>query len=426
MSSTARRERIVVVGGGATGTFAALGLRQAGHTGSLTLVSAERRVAYERPPLSKDVLLHPGSPAPLIGGQGALDAAGVLVRAGAGVVSIDRTARGVVLQGGEVIGYDRLLLATGSRARPLSVPGGELALSLRDHDDADRLSARLVAGAEVVVIGGGFVGLEVAAAAVARGARVRVLEAAPQVLGRTVPPALAAEVADVHAAHGVEVRCGVRIERLRAEPGPAGGHLLVDLRNPGERPDGTGETLRADVVVAGVGAQPCTDIAAAAGLTVADGIVVDAFLRTADPAIWAGGDCCAFPLAHEGGRRVRVESWRNAQDQGSYLATAMLGDTPDTPFAAVPWFWSDQYDRTLQLAGLPDPSDVAVTRLRPDGVRLHFGVTGHGRLRSAGAIGSGNAVARDVRAAQRLIARRVVPDLAALADPTVPLASLSG
>ncbi|MBK7624240.1 MAG: FAD-dependent oxidoreductase [Kineosporiaceae bacterium] len=225
MTSTARHERIVVVGGGATGTFAALGLRQAGHTGPLTLVAAERRVAYERPPLSKEVLLHPGSQAPLIGGQAALRAAGVLVRAGVPVVSIDRAARRVVLQGGESIDYDRVLLATGCRARPLSVPGGELALSLRDHDDADRLSARLVAGADVIVIGGGFVGLEVAAAAVARGARVRVLEAAPRLLGRSVPPALATEVAGVHAAHGVEVRCGVRIERLRAEPGPAGGIL---------------------------------------------------------------------------------------------------------------------------------------------------------------------------------------------------------
>ncbi|MBK8075287.1 MAG: FAD-dependent oxidoreductase [Kineosporiaceae bacterium] len=425
MTSTARHERIVVVGGGATGTFAALGLRQAGHTGPLTLVAAERRVAYERPPLSKEVLLHPGSQAPLIGGQAALRAAGVLVRAGVPVVSIDRAARRVVLQGGESIDYDRVLLATGCRARPLSVPGGELALSLRDHDDADRLSARLVAGADVIVIGGGFVGLEVAAAAVARGARVRVLEAAPRLLGRSVPPALATEVAGVHAAHGVEVRCGVRIERLRAEPGPDGG-ILVDLAgSPGEGVPGT-ETLRADVVVAGVGAQPRTEPAAAAGLTVDDGIVVDAFLRTADPAIWAGGDCCAFPLAYEGGRRVRVESWRNAQDQGTYLATAMLTDPPATPFAAVPWFWSDQYDRTLQMAGLPDPSDVAVTRVRPDGVRLHFGLADDGRLRSAGAIGSGNAVARDIRAAQRLIAVRVAPDLAALADATRPLAALSG
>ncbi|MER5219831.1 NAD(P)/FAD-dependent oxidoreductase [Streptomyces flaveus] len=405
---------MVVVGAGECGTRAAFELREAGWTGPITLVGSENVLPYERPPLSKSVLTGPEEacePTALCESRVLRDA-GIKFIAGAAVTGIDRDAHHAVLSDGRRIAYQRLLLATGATARRLPLAGIDAGgvRYLRSRADALVLRDRLRPGARVGVIGGGFIGLELAAAAAARGCAVTVIEAAPRPLSRAVPTAIATAVADRHRQAGVDLRCGLTVERLTRRDGA----LLLELAG--------GEMLECDTVVAGVGAVPETALAEKAGLAVENGVRVDARLTTSDPDIFAAGDCCSFPHPLHDGRRIRLEAWRNAQDQGRAAARNMLGD--DQPFAAVPWFWSDQFDLTLQIAGLPDTAAQEVVRERPDGVRIRFGLGTDGRLLSAAAIGAGNAVAKDIRLAEMLIARRAAPDAAALTDPATPLKAL--
>ncbi|MGI5192930.1 NAD(P)/FAD-dependent oxidoreductase [Streptomyces sp. CA-288835] len=429
---------MVVVGAGECGTRAAFELREAGWNGAITLVGAEHSRPYERPPLSKYVLT--GSEGnvepPALYEDGALRDAGIEYVSGATVTGIDRDGHEAVLADGRRIPYERLLLATGASARRLPVAGIEAGgvRYLRSRADAIVLRDRLRPGARISVIGAGFIGLELAAAAAARGCEVTVIEAAPHPMSRAVPAAIAATVADRHRQAGVDLRCGLAVERLTRRDGA----LLLELGAPPEvpgssRPAAEQHTntaprpsealpLAFDTVVAGVGAVPETALAEKAGLAIDNGVRVDDRLTTSDPDIFAAGDCCSFPHPLYGGRRIRLEAWRNAQDQGRAVARSMLGD--EQPFAAVPWFWSDQFDLTLQIAGLPDAAAREVVRDRPDGVTIRFGLGDDGRLLSAAAVGAGNAVAKDIRLAEMLIARRAVPDPAALADPAVPLKSL--
>lgn len=405
---------MVVVGAGECGTRAAFELREAGWTGPITLVGSENVLPYERPPLSKSVLTGPEEacePTALCESR-ALRDAGIEFIAGAAVTGIDRDAHHAVLSDGRRIAYQRLLLATGATARRLPLAGIDAGgvRYLRSRADALVLRDRLRPGARIGVIGAGFIGLELAAATAARGCAVTVIEAAPRPLSRAVPTAIATAVADRHRQAGVDLRCGLTVERLTRRDGA----LLLELAG--------GELLECDTVVAGVGAVPETALAEKAGLAVENGVRVDDRLTTSDPDIFAAGDCCSFPHPLYDGRRIRLEAWRNAQDQGRAAARNMLGD--DQPFAAVPWFWSDQFDLTLQIAGLPDTAAQEVVRERPDGVRIRFGLGTDGRLLSAAAIGAGNAVAKDIRLAEMLIARRAAPDAAALTDPATPLKAL--
>ncbi|MCE3551845.1 FAD-dependent oxidoreductase [Pseudonocardia sp. RS11V-5] len=390
---------VVVVGAGECGTRAALALREEGYAGPVTLVGGEPGHPYERPPLSKAVLSGAADLTPLCTPERLVDA-GVTHLAGVAATALDVRAHEVALADGRVLGYERLLLATGARARPL--PG---ALVLRSHADAVALQARLRPGTRVGVVGGGFIGLEVAATAAGLGCAVTVVEAAPRLMGRAVPERLAARVAARHAEAGVAVRCASPVARL--EPGRI---VLAD-----------GQVVETDVVVAGIGSAPETALAAAAGLAVADGIVVDGSLATSAPDVFAAGDCCSFPHPLYDDRRVRLESWRAAQEQGVHAARALLGD-PE-PYAAVPWFWSDQYELSLQVAGLPGAATEEVVRVRPDGAELWFGLDA-GRLVAVAGIGTGTAVAKDVRIGELLIAQRAAPDPAALADPGVALKPL--
>lgn len=405
---------MVVVGAGECGTRAAFELREAGWTGPITLVGSENVLPYKRPPLSKSVLTGPEEacePTALCESR-ALRDAGIEFIAGAAVTGIDRDAHHAVLSDGRRIAYQRLLLATGATARRLPLAGIDAGgvCYLRSRADALVLRDRLRPGACIGVIGAGFIGLELAAAAAARGCAVTVIEAAPRPLSRAVPTAIATAVADRHRQAGVDLRCGLTVERLTRWDGA----LLLELAG--------GELLECDTVVAGVGAVPETALAEKAGLAVENGVRVDDRLTTSDPDIFAAGDCCSFPHPLYDGRRIRLEAWRNAQDQGRAAARNMLGD--DQPFAAVPWFWSDQFDLTLQIAGLPDAAAQEVVRERPDGVRIRFGLGDDGRLLSAAAIGAGNAVSKDIRLAEMLIARRAAPDAAALTDPATPLKAL--
>ncbi len=399
---------MVIIGAGECGTRAALALRETGWDGPVTLVGAEPHAPYERPPLSKDAMAM-ATPAPRgIAGAAGLEAAGVTFRPATAAAAIDRDRRTVRLTDGDVLPYRRLLLATGARPRPLPLPGadGPATAMLRTLDDAARIRAALGPGRRVAIVGGGFIGLELAAAARRLGAEVTVLEALPRLLTRGVPPEIAAVLEARHRAEGVGFRFDCRLAAITPD-----GVELAD-----------GSRIAADLVVIGIGAVPDTSLAEACGLPCANGVSVDDRLATADPAVFAAGDCCAFPHPLYGHRRIRLESWRSAQEQGTLAARNMLGH--DEPVAAVPWFWSDQYELTLQIAGLAEGARAEVRRPLADGAFVLFHLAADGRLLAASGIGPGNAVARDIRLAEMMIARCLRPDPAALAAPATNLKKL--
>lgn len=402
---------IVIVGAGECGARAAFALRELGYAGPLTLIGAERHLPYERPPLSKDGMTGGTGSIRTIADAERFEAAGIALKLASEVVSIDRAARSVELGDGSHVPYEKLLLATGARPRRLPVcEGSRHCLYLRTHDDAGAIAGRLRPGARIIIVGGGFIGLELAAAARGRGCIVTVIEALPRLLARAVPQDIAAVIADAHRANGVDIRCGTVIASIA--DADAGVEIrLVD-----------GSALGADLCIIGIGAVPNTELAEAAGLTVENGIRVDETLRTSDLSILAAGDCCSFPLPIYGGRRVRLEAWRNAQEQGNLVARSMLG--ANAPHDAVPWFWSDQYHLTLQIAGLPDEGARTVRRDLDDGAFLLFHLADDGRLVAASGIGPGNSIARDIRLAEMLIARRATPAVDKLAAADIKLKSL--
>lgn len=398
---------MVIVGGGECGARAAAELRRAGWNGTIELLGAERHLPYERPPLSKAALLSKENPAPVtVNDEATLAQLRINHRGGVEVIEIDRSSRDVVLATGERIGYERVLLATGATARPLPMAAGFSRVhTLRTHDDAVRLRASLLLAKRVTVVGGGFIGLEIASAAILLGCAVTVLEAAKRLLGRAVPAEIASVVHARHAAAGAMIRFSVTLTSI-SESDTA---VTVTLD------DGT--AVDSDVLIVGIGAVPETALAEKAGLDVDNGIKVNSHLLTSDPHVFAAGDCCSFPHPLYDGRRVRLEAWRNAQDQAVVAAHNMLGD--GRVYDAVPWFWSDQHDLSLQVAGLPGEAVTEVVRSRPDGVDIRYGLSATGRLVSAAAVGAGNTVAKDVRLAEMAIAKRIVADPALLADPTV-------
>jgi 3-phenylpropionate/trans-cinnamate dioxygenase ferredoxin reductase subunit len=399
---------IVVVGAGECGGRVAVTLRQQGFTGGVVLIGTEPTLPYERPPLSKAVLTGSAERAPRPSDEAAFAAAGIDVRTASTVTDLDLAAQTLTLDGGETIGYRAAVLATGARPRRLALdPAVDGRIHyLRSESDAFALRDRLAPGVVLVVVGGGFIGLEVAAAAVSRGCRVVVVEAAPRLLGRAVPAPVAAVLDQRHRAAGVDVRLDTSVTGAR----PAGEGITLDLD------DGTSVT--ADLVVAGIGVVPETEVAEAAGLAVDNGIVVDARLATSDPNVYAAGDCCSFPHPLFGAR-VRLESWRGPLGQGTPAARLGLGGQDG--YAAVPWFWSDQYDLGLQMAGLAIGVELEVLRERRDGGLLWFGLGSADRLSAVAGVGSGTSVAKDVKIAERLIARRVVVEPGVLADPGADL-----
>ena len=398
---------VVIVGAGEAGGRAALALRAAGFAGRIVLVGEETHPPYERPPLSKAAIVDADDPAPVvIGDGGRLAELGVERIAGVAALAIDRGARRLELADGRALAYDALVLATGARARALPLRGAELALTLRTFEDAVRIREHIRAARRVVVVGGGFIGLEIAASARSLGREVTLLEADSRLLRRSTPEPLAAALEARHAAEGVEIVKSVRIERIEAT---ARGFVIH-----------TGAGVReADVVVAGVGAAPRVELAQSAGLDVDNGVLVDGSLRTSDPAIYAIGDCANFPHPLFGGRRLRLEAWRNAFDQGAHVARALLGESE--PFAALPWFWSDQYDLTLQIVGVAEAAASVIARDLGGGAQMLFHLDAEGRIVAAGALGGIDKTAKEIKLAERMIARRATPSPAALADPAASL-----
>lgn len=404
---------VLIIGAGECGARAALALREQGYDGPVTLIGDEPHLPYERPPLSKDSMVSEAEPLPkLVADREHFADRKIECVTGTRAVAIDRTGRSVALADGRALPYDKLLLAAGAAPRRLPLPGaaGHRCAYLRTHDDALRIRAELKPGRHVAILGGGLIGLELAASARKRGARVTVIEALPRILTRGVPQEIARVIDARHRAEDVELACGKAVSGLCEN---AGG-IEIALAD--------GDSIAADFLVIGVGAVPVIDLAQNAGLAIENGIAVDGQLRTSDPDIYAAGDCCSFPLAIYGGRRVRLECWRNAQDQGALAARNMLGAGDNA--SAVPWFWSDQYDLTLQIAGLPDEGKRMVRRDLSNGAFILFHLADDGRLVAASGIGTGNTVAKDIRLAEMLIARRATPDPAALAQPQVKLKSL--
>jgi len=402
---------IVIVGAGECGARAAFALREKGFEGEITLIGAEPHLPYERPPLSKEGLTG-AEPPKYVADARRYQEARIAVFTDAPVARIDRDKKAVELADGRSVVYDRLLLATG--ARPRAFPGApensERIRMLRTHADALAIRAALAPGRKLAVIGGGFIGLELAATARKLGAEVAVIEGLPRVLSRGVPEEIATVVAKQHRREGVEIVCGARITAIE-DSGASAYVVLAD-----------GRGIAADLVVVGIGAVPNTELAEAAGIAVENGIAVDGTLRTSDPDIFAAGDCCSFPLSHYGGRRVRLEAWRNAQDQGMLAAANLIGGAEH--IASVPWFWSDQYELTLQIAGLADAAALTVRRDMEEGAFILFHLDGEGRLIAASGIGPANAVARDIRLAEMLIAAGSRPDPEALASPETKLKKL--
>jgi 3-phenylpropionate/trans-cinnamate dioxygenase ferredoxin reductase subunit len=398
----------VIVGAGQAGGWAAKTLRDQGFAGRVVLIGDEAHPPHERPPLSKAVLTGAKPPeSTYLWSREALVGFKIELVSGARVLRIDRTAKRVELLEGAPVAYDRLLLATGGRVRRLPLPGSELAgiHYLRGIEDAAAIRGALTPGARIVVVGGGWIGLEVAAAARTLGAEVTVLEAADRLCGRALPAELGAYLKALHAGKGVDIRLGARLEAF-AGTGKVTGAVLAG-----------GETIPASAVVVGVGIVPNVELAAAAGLGVDNGIVVDASGRTDDPDIFAAGDVTNHPNPLLG-RRLRLESWENAQNQAIAAAKAMLDRSE--PYHEIPWFWSDQYDVNLQLLGLAEGYDDAVTRgdlAKPPFVRFYLK---DGKIRAVAAANS----PRELRIVKRLMQMGRTAAPAQLADPAVNLQAL--
>ncbi len=396
---------MVIIGAGMAGHRAVISLRASGYEGSITLIGEEQLLPYDRPPLSKSSITDEASPSPIwLLDEGIAASLKCTVVLGTEVKSINRSARTVATTAGD-ISYNKLLIATGAKPRKLNTPGGEHALLLRNFADAVALRNRFQPGRNIVVIGGGFIGLELASSATKRGCNVTVIEAQPRILMRGVPEEIARIVHARHVTAGVNMQIGKGVKSLQQDS--------VTLSDDSVIPAGT--------IVAGIGAAPETRIAVEAGLAVDNGIAVSDTLQTSDPDIYAAGDCCSFIHPHYR-KRIRLEAWRNAQDQGNVAAENMAGGSKS--YAAIPWFWSDQYDLSLQIAGLAQEGPITITRTISSDSMLLFHTAEDGRLMGASGIGPGNSIARDIKLAEMMIAKGMAPAASQLQDPMVQLKTM--
>ena len=394
--------RILIVGAGHASAQLCASLREQGHDGPITLVGEEPHLPYHRPPLSKTFVKDPQAELTPIRAAAWYAGQGVATRLGERVVAIHRDAREIELAGGERIGYDVLVLATGARAKRLpGLDGMSNVLLLRAAADASALREAISGIERITVVGGGFIGLEFAASARALGRTVRVIEMAPRLLARAVSPTLSDYVLELHRAARIDIALEARIDEIRSEGGRVT-ELVVD-----------GRPEPVELLVIGIGAEPNVELARAAGLACDNGIVVDERMRTEDPAILAIGDCTSFP---RDGARMRLESVQNANDQARTAAATAMGR--DEPYGATPWFWSEQGAMRLQIAGLVPPDSTPV--LRPGKSPDHFSVLhldAEGRLVAVESVNSPG----DHMMARKLVAVGLRPDPARLADPAVPL-----
>ncbi|TKC99462.1 NAD(P)/FAD-dependent oxidoreductase [Polyangium fumosum] len=411
-------ERIVIVGAGQAGGELAAGLRKQGYPGRIVLLGDEPHPPYQRPPLSKGFLLGKVALAELyLKPLATYERFDIELRLGARVEAIDRTTRALALQDGSRLSYDKLVLATGGRARRLPLPGLPRApienlFSVRSIADIEAMRAKFVAGNRLVLVGGGYVGLEVAAVAVQLGLRVTVLEAAPRLLARVTGPEVSTFIEQLHHERGVDFRLACEVQGLELDEAGCQVRAVRIVRH------GIPEQIDADLVLVGIGLVPNTELASAAGLAVDDGIVVDEYACTSDPAILAIGDCANQPSAFAGGR-LRLESVPNAIEHARVAAATLMGKRE--PSAAIPWFWSDQYGLKLQMVGLSAGYEQCVTRGSAGGKEFSAFYLKDNRILAADVLGR----PAEFMAAKRLVASRAQVDVTRLGDAAVPLASLA-
>lgn len=404
-------DRIVIVGAGHAGGSAAALLRQYGWSGDIVLIGEEPHPPYQRPPLSKAMLKGEADVDSLkLRADAFWEEQGIALHLGARVERIDRETRRVVFAGGGEVRWDALILATGSRARKLPLPGADLRglHELRSLADGEALKAALGPGRRLAVVGGGYVGLEVAASARSLGAEAVVIEREPRVLARVAAEPLSRFFERYHRDRGVEILTGVEVAGF--EGGSDGFVRAVRLAD--------GREIACDAALVGVGAEPCDELARAAGLDCDGGVVVDRQARTSDPAVFAIGDVTRRPMPLYGDVTARLESVPNALEQAKQAASALTGRADPAP--EVPWFWSDQYDLKLQIAGAPFDADRLVLRGEMETARFSLCHLAGDRLLCVEAC---NAPA-DFMAGKLLIGRGARVDLDRLADASVPLKTL--
>ncbi|MPY55914.1 NAD(P)/FAD-dependent oxidoreductase [Streptomyces spongiae] len=398
---------VVVVGAGQAGSELAVALRQTGFDDRIVLVGAEPHLPYQRPPLSKAFLLGKvGQETLRARAPEAYAKAGIECELDTSAIGIDRSTGSVVLADGRRLRYDKLALTTGGRPRDLRFGPDDIAgRALHTLDDALALRERLRHGGRILIVGGGFVGLEVAAAATGLGIAVTLVEAQPRVLTRACPPAVSGFVEREHRARGVDLRTGVSVRRLARR----GGGVLAELSDDTE--------VGADLVLTGVGIAPNDALAADAGLAVDDGVLVGSLAGTDDPDIVAAGDCTRQWNGFLG-RLVRLESVQNATDQARIAARTLCGK-PTERFAA-PWFWSDQYDHKLQMAGVPQAGDTAVVRGDASSGSFSVVYLRDGTLTALHAVNR----PREFTAGRQLVTARAAMTPAEAASEDIPLSDL--
>ncbi|MBQ65480.1 MAG: pyridine nucleotide-disulfide oxidoreductase [Marinovum sp.] len=400
--------KIVVVGAGQAGASLVAKLRSSGHQGEITMIGSEPELPYQRPPLSKKYLLGEiGKERLFLRPQNFYDDQTITLALGRSVDAVDRTAK-TVTAGDTLYPYDHLVLTTGSSPRhlPKSI-GGTLAgvYTMRDLADADAMAPEFMAGRRVLIVGGGYIGLEAAAVAARLGLNVTLVEMSERILQRVAAPQTSDYFRSLHQSHGVNIQEGTGLTQLHSTEGRVSGASLSD-----------GRKIAVDFVIVGVGITPQSDIAKAAGLTVEDGIQVNALGQTSDPAIWAAGDCAVFPYKDG---KLRLESVQNAIDQAEAVAGNILG--AEQAYIPQPWFWSDQYDVKLQIAGLNTGYDSIVTRAAPDEPNLvSFWYYQGDRLLAVDAMND----PRAYMVGKRLIENGNSPAPAVIADPKINLKSL--
>jgi 3-phenylpropionate/trans-cinnamate dioxygenase ferredoxin reductase component len=398
---------IVIIGAGMAGARACINLRANDYDGSITMIGEEALLPYDRPPLSKSSILEEDEPQPIwLMDETIASELKVDVRKGVEAKAINPLAKTVSLSDGSTLAYTKLLLATGAKPRRLTLPGGEHALTLRNHEDTLDLRKRFQPGKNIVIIGGGFIGLELASSAAKRGCNVTLVEAQPRILMRGVPEPIAKMIHDEHVKHGVQMLVGTGLSHLTAN--------AVHLAD--------GRVIPADSIIAGIGAAPDVKLAADAGLTIENGIACNEYMQSSDGNIYAAGDCASYINQKLGGRRMRLEAWRSAQEQAATAAVNMLGG--NKVHNSIPWFWSDQYDLGLQIAGMADMGPVTVTRKIDDNTLVLFHLAEDGTLMGASGIGPGASIGRDIKISEMMIAKNMKPAAALLADAERPLKAL--
>ena len=398
----------VIIGGGQSGGWTAKTLRSEGFAGRILLIADEPYIPHERPPLSKEVLLGDQPPESTYLWPAELyDELNIELRLGMQATRISLAEHTIEIDGGETVPYNRLMIATGARVRRLPVIGAELAgvHYLRSIHDTDAIRADLGAGSRVLVVGGGWIGLEVASAAIQLGCQVTVIETLSQLCGRTLTPDIADWILALHRSHGVDVRLETSVERFEGD-----GRITRAALSGGT-------SIETDLAVIGIGVLPNVEIAAEAGLEIDNGIVVDGLGCTSDPDVFAAGDVTNHPNALLG-RRIRLESWENAQNQAIATAKSMLD--AGSAYSEIPWFWSDQYDVNIQRIGMPEGWTETITRGDREAGQVILLYLEDGQIDGAAAINS----PRDIRFARRLMTGGKVVDPNQLANPDIKLQTL--